>query len=599
MSNLVSIVHGAIRWWVAPECRDQLFGPNGLLLEDWLQNGNASVVKQGPHQVVYRVSLPEMNIYLKHYRLYGVRSWLRQLIRPPKARMEYEKALRVAELKVPTALPLGLGESKTKPAPTDSFLITRSLEDTQPLNGFLETELPTLNPAERARIRQRLARNLGQLLACMHQAGLRHDDLHAGNLLVQFPSPDEPKLFLIDLHAARLGRPLNETESRNNLVLLNRYFILHASRSDRMRFWRAYCHSRCRKTGFGDNHSSAHPPVRRRPDFREQARTLEQATWLSNLRFWRARDRRSLFSNRYYQRIRRAGVVGHALRGIDPACLHELMNNPDAPFARPDIILLKDSRSSTVAEFQIPIEGQLRHVIYKRFRVTAWSDAWTTLVRRSAALRSWVFGHGLRERGLPTPRPLLVVHRRRLGLNYEGYLLAEKIPVAMELNKFVDKLSDLSPLDRQSTVRLHIDRVARLVRELHRRQVSHRDLKAANILISPERCSWSTVEKQTGMDGSINSAPSRFDGEVWLIDLVGVKVHHWLLHKRRVQNLARLHASFCEHSYISRSDKLRFLRTYLEWGWHGKGGWKRWWQQIEKATKAKIARNLRSGRPLA
>jgi hypothetical protein len=65
-----------------------------------------------------------------------------------------------------------------------------------------------------------------------------------------------------------------------------------------------------------------------------------------------------------------------------------------------------------------------------------------------------------------------------------------------------------------------------------------------------------------------------------------------------VQNLARLHASFHRLPGVSRTDKLRFLRVYLAWGLRGRLGWKRWWAQVEAATRAKVARNLRNGRPL-
>src|SRR5439155_3212374 len=120
-------------------------------------------------------------------------------------------------------------------------------------------------------------------------------------------------------------------------------------------------------------------------------------------------------------------AAGHTVSDLDPAAVAALTANPDEPFRRPGVKLLKDSRSSTVAELELTVGGVPRRVIYKRFRVTAWSDPRANLVRRSPALRSWVYGHGLRERCLPTARPLAVLHRRRRGLSYEGYLLTEKI----------------------------------------------------------------------------------------------------------------------------------------------------------------------------
>ncbi len=84
----------------------------------------------------------------------------------------------------------------------------------------------------------------------------------------------------------------------------------------------------------------------------------------------------------------------------------------------------------------------------------------------------------------------------------------------------------------------------------------------------------------------------------WLIDLVGVELFRSLPRHRKIQNLGRLNASFHNKSHLTRTDRLRFLRTYLSWGLTGQGNWKSWWRQIEKATAEKIARNRRHGRPL-
>jgi heptose I phosphotransferase len=212
------------------------------------------------------------------------------------------------------------------------------------------------------------------------------------------------------------------------------------------------------------------------------------------------------------------------------------------------------------------------------------------LVRTSAALRSWVQGQALRERALPTARPLAVLHRHRRGLPGEGYLLTERIPEAVELSRFVAKLGEQTVATRQPVVRRLIEQVARLVRELHRRNLSHRDLKATNLLVQALR-PGDTLSAADFGDPSF--------GRLWLIDLVGVRRHRKLGRSRKVQNLARLHASFYQSPLLARTNKLRFLRVYLQWGLFGQAGWKDWWQEIEQATHAKIERNRRSGRPLA
>ncbi|HEV3257683.1 MAG TPA: lipopolysaccharide kinase InaA family protein [Gemmataceae bacterium] len=566
MAQLVEVSAGGIRWQVTPEHRDRLLGPEGLRLDEWLRSGEAQVVKHGPHRTVYRVRLSGLDFHLKHYRTVGVRGWLRQLVRPAKARREYQRTLAVAARRVPTFVPLGVGEGRAGPVPGDSFLLTLSLEDTESLRAFLETTFHSLDRGRQTRVRQRLAAALGELVARMHDAGIVHNDLHAGNLLVRLGADDQVFLYLIDLHAVRLGRPLVWPCSRANLVMLNRWFVLKASRADRQRFWHAYVRAR-----------------RGCPVSVKHGRDLERRTWASNRAFWRNRDRRCLASNRYYRRLRRAGktdtTIGHAVRDLDGEALNWLLDDPDEPFRRPGVKLLKDGPSSTVAELEFPVGGVPRQVIYKRFRVTALSDPWTALVRRSGALRSWVMGHGLRERGLPTPRPLAAFHRRRIGLCHEGYVLTEKVSDAVDLHGFLAGLDRLNAAGRRTALRVRVEQLARLVRDLHRHQLSQRDLKANNVLLT-------------------GAADAAAESGCWLIDLVGVRRHRRLGRRRRVQNVARLNASFYRNAAVTRTDRLRFLRVYLQWGWSGTSGWKRWWQDIERATRAKAAHNARNGRPL-
>jgi hypothetical protein len=84
-----------------------------------------------------------------------------------------------------------------------------------------------------------------------------------------------------------------------------------------------------------------------------------------------------------------------------------------------------------------------------------------------------------------------------------------------------------------------------------------------------------------------------------LIDLVGLERWRTLPRNRQIQNLARLHVSFHDHPWISRTDKLRFLRSYMRWGLHGKQEWKQWWRAIAQATKKKLAQNRRRQRPIS
>jgi len=574
---------GPQRWRVHPELTTAdgtacvLLGPNGLRLAEWLADGTAQVAKQAPHRAIYRVRLPGLDLFLKEYPRHGGKSWLRRLLRGNKAVGEYDRALAVAARGVPTVEPLAVGE--TVEGRGADYLVTRTLPDVRPLNAFLESTLPTLPPERQTCLRQRLARRLGELLARMHDGGVRHDDLHPGNLLLRLDG-DEPTLYLVDLHAVRLGAPLGEAARRDNLAVLNRWFALRAGRTDRLRFWHAY--DAARRQPLGARRVTA------------AARAIEEATLSSNLRFWAQRDRHCLGDNRYFRRARAPGVTGHVVGDFDAALLERFLADPDAAFGWPNVRVLKHSRSSTVAALEVGWNGARRRVIYKRFAVTRRSDPWAALLRPTAALRSFVLGHGLRRRGLPTPRPLGVWHRRRYGLSWEGYLLVDEVPDAVDLGAHVARLAASAGGASRRRLRGLIEQAARLAARLHQRGLSHRDLKAPNLLVSPAL--WSPTLPERPEVGAAAAAGGA--DQLWLVDLVGVRRLDRVPHRRRLRDLARLAVSFVGQAALTSADRLRFLRGYLGWGLSGRLGWPRWWRALAAAVAAKVERNRRRGRPL-
>jgi tRNA A-37 threonylcarbamoyl transferase component Bud32 len=165
-------------------------------------------------------------------------------------------------------------------------------------------------------------------------------------------------------------------------------------------------------------------------------------------------------------------------------------------------------------------------------------------------------------------------HRRRIGiLPAEGYLLTEKVPDAVGLPEAVQAGRD--PV----TLRAWAERLACVVRAMHDRGVSHRDLKAPNVML------------QGAATDPANATPV-------LIDLVGVRASAAAVpFARRVKELGRLNASFLAMPRVTRTERLRFLRAYLRAG-ERQTDWKSWWKAVSAATAAKVAKNARSGRAI-
>lgn len=564
--------HGEIGWWVQPEWRHALIGPSGLRLPQWRAEGGVSTVKTGPHRVVYRAEIPGRGaVYIKHFLVPNARSILRQWFRRGKGRNEAKRAVRLAAVGVPTITPIALGEQRRRKFLYENYLVTPEIPETIPLDRFVEELLPSYPEPERGRLRRRLAGTLGVLTGRLHEGGILHTDFHPGNLLVRIDECGVVHLAMIDLDALRFRSRLSPREALANLALLNQYFWIRSSRADRQRFLQAYRQARRADLG----------------DARTFARQIETATRAWAERMWRRWGRRCLGSNKYFATFKAPGVWAVAHRDLDAADVHALMADPDAPFARPDATILKHSRTTTVAEVALNVQGRPTPVIYKRFNRKKWLDPLLSLFRPSRAWRAWRNGQHLASRGLPTPQNLAVIGRTTATprsfppglLPRETYLATIRAEPAITLGEYARTvLPTRSPAEQRERIRRLIPPLARLLRTLHERSLSHRDLKADNLLIEGD--------------------PDAPEPVLSLIDLVGVALEHPISDHRRVQNLARIQLSLARVAGRTRTDGLRFLRIYQPGLIADRKAWKTLWRKIDLACDRKEARNLRNGRKL-
>jgi tRNA A-37 threonylcarbamoyl transferase component Bud32 len=563
---------GDVGWWVRTDWQDLLLANGELRLEEWRQQGRLSIVKKGPHRVVYRADLPEGPVYIKHYLVPSWRETIRQWIRRGKGRNEGRRTQFLEAIGVPTNTPIALGEQRRRKFLFENYLITPAIPDSVPLDVFVETRLGDWPPAHQARIRQNLAMELAALTARLHDYGYVHKDFHPGNILVQMSPEGRPTLAMIDLDALRVCRRLSWRDAQQNLALLNHYFWLRSDRADRHRFLQRYLQVR-----------QAAPP-----DPKEFARGIETATRSWAERLWRRWGRRCTKSNKYFRKYRGKHAWAVASRSLDQREMRLLLRDPDAPFRAEGTVMLKDSRTATVAETTFTVNGQAVRVIYKRFNRKKWLDPLLTYFRPSRAWQSWQAAQHLVSRALPTPQNLAFIARTRSFRNdplfwylpHETYLMTVKADPAVTLNDYVlEVLPTLDPATQRERIRRITLALAHLLRTLHERSLSDRDLKTANILIM----------------GDSNAE----NIELSLIDLVGVRLIHPLPAHRRVQNLARLSLSLAEVPGRTQTDALVFLRAYLTWGLSPLNDWKGLWRAVSKSIRQKVEKNRRRGRKVS
>ncbi len=517
-----------IVWHLSAIGRDVLT-PEILDLTASVSAGRAQAVKAGAHRAVYHVQSGAVDLFWKHAKFNGPRAWGRDVLRGPKAGIEFRRLEELRAKGIPTIVPLAWGRVAGL-WPRGSHLVTLAVPNAVTLGEYLTTCPHAVTQ------RRMIAVKLAGLLAELHAAGFVHADLHPGNILLDAANPHDD-WRLIDVHDLEsFGGSLPTAARVRNLVSLNRWFNMRAAPRDRAAFWRAY-----RELAGLANAVGAE---------------IERKTLGSNRDLWRSRDLRCVTDNKDFRHHDFDGLRGH-VRKDAPAEAVAAMNDPEALFRHPSTTVFKDSKTSTVAVVQI---ADMAYVL-KRFNIKRWHTPLANLVRPSPALRSWVGACAMENRRLPTPRALAVSHRRRFGLQREGYLLMEHLPAAKTLD-------EITVAPRKAVFAESAD----LVRLMHQRGLSHRDLKASNVVVS--------------------------GGRIFLIDLVGLERQRTVSADRRRRDLTRLCVSSLTMSGVTQTTRLRWLRLYLggtskEWG-----EWKSWWKDILRRCLDKLEKIRLGGRGL-
>lgn len=562
---------GGVTWECRSDWSRTLLGAEGLRLSDWLRDGQAQIVKDAPHRVVYRVDLGERAFFVKRYRSRDARSLGRRALLASPARREWSRTAEVARRQVPTARSLAVGESRGLGLAHDDYLITEAIPQSVTVEDFVDRVLPQAAPSERVRTRQKLAQALAEFLAATHQAGVMHDDLHAGNMLIRwdasdFQAIDErlPELFLIDLPSVRFSGALDWRRSRQSLAMFSASWRGRASRTDLWRFFVAY--------------------LAARPDLGLlEPRELARDTWRRGERHFRGvlrgRDRRCERENRDFQVFGNSKFRGHAIVGVAPELGRALADDPESPIRDHFDQVAKIGHGSIVTRGEWSIDGQPTAIAYKRTRAKAWWKRLLGLPRPSRATRGWRMANALRSRGIPTARPLLVLEPKRWWAleRRAGYLATAWIEDALDLHLYAWRIEKLDPVTRRDRVRRLAESLGRLVGRLHAWGFEHRDLKGCNILVR---------ERSGGVD-------------CLLIDVDGVRFAKRGQERKQADNLARLSTSARLHPWITRADRVRFLRAYSRELGLSRSSLGRLWRRVGSASLAWEKHFRRAGKSFA
>jgi len=462
-----------------------------------------TVVKDRPMRLVARGTVPgpagPIDAFAKVRRPASALDRAKAAIRFPRCVAEGALLLELASLGV--AVPRVLGWS-VAPAGDVEVLLLEAVPDS--------IDLATWERAPHGRAERRaVADGIASLLRAAHDVGWADRDLHRGNVLW---TPRGAVLLDPGTQPLRGALP---AAARTEALAVAAHGLAPDVRTG-LRALRAY--------GGGDRAEAR----RRLPSVLRAARRRARA--------WRrARARRATRPGRHFDVVRDPQGRLTCVRAI-----------PHAPAAWLDAVpaLLEATPAGARAlkadgrVFAVTLPGRASEAVVKRFE-----PAWRERFRTPRALRAFRRAYALRVRGVGCPEPLLAAATPAGAGVCVSALAGPPGADPLDLWRIVNGADDGRPARygalSASARHVALERLGRFLRRLHDADVSHRDLKAANLV------GWATPRGPAFA----------------VVDLEGARLRDrpvpWA---RRARDLGRLDASL--GGPVSRADRRRVLRGY-------------------------------------
>jgi tRNA A-37 threonylcarbamoyl transferase component Bud32 len=356
-----------------------------------------------------------------------------------------------------------------------------------------------------------LARKVGDLVLQLGRAGLGHEDLHLGNILLS-----DGKLYLLDGYAVKTGGL-----KRDHVLLLGHSAAPFATTADLLRGW-----------------ETLGPGTR-----------MPQTNRVSE-RIWSQLISRVTQENRYFGKL----AAGHwngmfvkrsAWRPWSPASEMEFTRD-QWQAAWPDLLsrietdqlqIIKRSRSGDVLAGDLVIGGRTLSIFIKRPKRRYWYRYLNEIGRGSRPRRAWMKAWRSIHRALPTAQPLLLMERRRLGYVVDAVIVFEKIEGQVLSQADLDVLS---PAARDRLFR----RIGHILRRIESFGWSHFDAKASNWIVH-------TVDDAHAPRGPFPV----------MVDIEGIRRRRW-----RALGITRLLKSLRDHPQYTPEDSLALCQGYAPFG---------------------------------
>ena len=476
-----------------------------------LGSAGATLVKRTVTRSVWRLEVGGVAIFIKHHRLDSLRERLKYLLLPSRAAAEWNASRTMAERGIPAAGAVAFGERRVAGVLTEAVLITAEAENALPLTEVIKRRTGAAAKGEAFRRKRALLAALARFVRKAHDAGVRHRDLHGGNILVS-----GEKLLFIDLHRVDTGGAVSRRHRVAGVAQLLGHLGGLVTSGDRLFFVREY---------LGADAA--------RGEVREFARRTGRIIVRLRERRYASRTKRCVKRSTGFRREHGEGLRVRRRADFPLELVLRAVEQHKAQSATPagDGVLKWDERAR-VSAVKMDGEHHPRALCVKEFIRPGVLQRIGDLFRGSRAKLAWLGANGCAARGILTPKALA---------------MAEAGPRSFFITELVDGTSRFSdyaanherPRGAEAVLRWRgfIRQAADFVRRIHSHRLRHLDLSGKNILVREHGGGW----------------------EFYLVDVGDIRFGRPPSLPFRIKNLGQLDDVYAKPP---RTDRLRFYRSY-------------------------------------
>jgi tRNA A-37 threonylcarbamoyl transferase component Bud32 len=490
---------GDLRGWISGEILDHL--PPTFFDEpvSSIQEVRGKVIKESKWRWAAIFSLSNgRRVFIKRDWTKGWAESLKYLFLPTKAQKEFSIASQLGRSDLNLPKPLGWMNRVRRGWVRESYFLSEAI-------GTGVSFIEGVTKSKKSLAMSELAKTVKKF----QDAGLFHQDLHAGNFLWEGTS-----LYLTDLHRAKMGKPLSL-----NKRLWNLSHLFHSLRSmwgeeEQLQFLDQY---------FDE---MADDSQKRKILFQRIYPLMDRL----QTRQWRSRTKRCLKASTEFTIQKEKGIRTFRRRDFPLDRLRRVMEGHRDLVRKKSPCLIKHSPEVIVSI--LVDEGE--RICLKQF---CYPHVWERLkehFRRSKGLNAWVAANGMRSRGLPTLKPLALVERKSWSGVEESTLFMEALADDLEMDRYI--LKGFADLNKK---RFFIKTFAHWLGGLHKMNLYHKDMKTCNILVSEREETW----------------------DFHLLDFEDIRMNEKVNGKKLFGNFLQLNTS--TPKVMTKMDRLRFFREYL------------------------------------